>query len=248
MDIDGMGEQIVYRLIETGRLHDVSDFYTLTAQELALVELGREKKDGSPVVLGPTMAAKLAATVDASRDRPLWRLLFGLGIRHVGTTAAEALAGSFHDLFAIEKAPQKELTAVESVGPVIAASVRAFMDDADNIGVLQRLRERGVRTRDEVPAEPSRPRTLAGLSFVLTGGLDALTRDEAAVGLKALGAKVSGSVSKKTSFVVVGADPGSKYDKALELGVHILDEAALLRVLETGEPPAPAPAKERDGE
>jgi DNA ligase (NAD+) len=248
MDIDGMGEQIVYRLIDTGRLCDVSDFYTLTAAELAGVDLGREKKDGSAVVLGETMAAKLEAAVEASRDRPLWRLLFGLGMRHVGSTAAEALAGHFRDVEAIVAAPEEELTAVDGVGPVIAASVRAFMDNADNLAVIGRLRERGVRTRDEGPAAPERPQTLAGLTFVLTGGLEAMTRDEAGAGLKALGAKVGGSVSRKTSFVVVGSDPGSKYDKAVELGVAILDEAALVRVLETGGPPAavtagePAPA------
>jgi DNA ligase (NAD+) len=242
MDIDGLGEQILTRLIETERVRDVSDFYTLTAVELAALELGREKKDGSSVVLGETMAAKLMASIEASRSRPLWRSLFGFGIRHVGSTAAEALAGHFRDVMAIGRAPEEELTAVDGVGPVIAASVRAFMDDADNLAVIGRLRERGVRTRDEGPAEAERPQTLVGLTFVLTGGMEAMTRDEAGASLKALGAKVSGSVSKKTSFVVVGSDPGSKYDKALELGVPILGEAALLGVLATGEPPVPGEA------
>ncbi len=242
MDIDGLGEQLLYRLLEAGRIHDVSDFYTLTAAELADLDLGREKKDGSEVVLGETMAAKLVASIEASRDRPLWRLLFGLGIRHVGSTAAEALAGRFRDIAEIESAPEEVLTAVEGVGPAIAASARAFFDNKDNLAVIDRLRERGVRTRDEGPAPLERPQTLAGLSFVLTGGLEAMTRDEAGLALKALGAKVSGSVSKKTSFVVVGSDPGSKYDRALELGVPVLDEAALLAVLETGEAPRTAEA------
>jgi DNA ligase (NAD+) len=120
---------------------------------------------------------------------------------------------------------------------VIAASVRAFLDNPDNLAVVERLRDAGVSLAEERTA-PDRPQTLAGMTFVLTGALSRYSRDEAGAALKALGAKVSGSVSKKTSFVVVGDDPGSKYDKALELGVPVLDEAALERMLATGEPPA----------
>jgi DNA ligase (NAD+) len=238
MDIDGLGEQIMTRLTQTGRILDVSDFYTLTAPELAGLELGREKMDGSAVTLGETMAAKLAGSIDASRGRSLARLLFGLGIRNVGSTAAEVLAAHFGDIDAIAGAGEGELTAIDGVGPVIAAAVRAFFDNPDNLAVIERLKERGVHTRDDVPSEPARPQTLAGLSFVLTGGLVGMTRDEAGAALKALGARVSGSVSKKTSFVVVGSDPGSKYDRALELGVPILSEADVVGIIETGEPPA----------
>lgn len=241
MDIDGFGEQIVARLIDSGRVCDVSDFYTLTSDELSALDLGRTKVDGTSVTLGDTMAAKLMGSIEASRDRPLARLLFGLGIRNVGSTAAEALAGHFRDIDAIAQAGEEELTLIDGVGPVIAAAVVAFFDNPDNLAVISRLKERGVRTRDEGPTEPERPQTLAGLTFVLTGGLEAMTRDEAGARLKALGAKVSGSVSKKTSYVVVGADPGSKYDKALTLGVPILAETDLLRVIETGEPPAGGP-------
>jgi DNA ligase (NAD+) len=251
MDIDGMGAEIITRLVDSGLLHDISDFYILTEPALANLDMGRTKKDGSPVVLGRTVAAKLVAAVDQSRARPLARVLFGLGIRHVGATVAELLAAQFHSLDALGQAAAsleagKEGTAadpiarVEGVGPVIAASVRAFFANPDNLALIERLRERGVRLAEE-RAEPDRPQTLAGLTFVLTGALDRYTRDEAGAALKELGAKVTGSVSKKTSFVVAGEDAGSKYDKAVALGVPVLSEVDLARILETGRPPSATP-------
>ncbi|MGB4593761.1 MAG: NAD-dependent DNA ligase LigA [Coriobacteriia bacterium] len=237
MDIDGMGVEIVTRLIERGLLHDVADYYSLTFEGLASLDMGRVKKDGTPVLLGEVMATKLIVAVDVSRDRPLARLLFGLGIRHVGATVGEALAAAYRSLEAVVAAPAEELSAVDQVGPIIAASVRAFFDNPENVALVHRLEAAGVRTADERDAD-DRPHTLAGLTFVLTGALERYTRDEAGAALKALGAKVAGSVSKKTSFVVAGADAGSKYDRALELGVPVLAEEDLARVLETGEPPA----------
>ena len=256
MDIDGMGAEIITRLVERDLLHDVSDFYTLTEDTLSSLDMGRVKKDGSPVVLGPVVAAKLVAAVDASRIRPLARVLFGLGIRHVGSTVAEVLAAEFGSLESLIEAADVEppvageggvtlaaalaadpIARVEGVGPVIAASVRAFFANPDNRELVGRLRERGVRLADERIA-PDRPQTLAGLTFVLTGALELFTRDEAGAALKELGAKVAGSVSKKTSFVVAGEDAGSKYDKALALGVPVLTEEELIRVLESREPPA----------
>jgi DNA ligase (NAD+) len=255
MDIDGMGAEIITRLVERDLLHDVSDFYILTEDTFASLDMGRIKKDGSPVVLGPVVAAKLVAAVDASRRRPLARVLFGLGIRHVGSTVAEVLAAEFGSLETlIEAADLKPpvpgengvtvagalaadpIARVEGVGPVIAASVRAFFGNPDNRALVERLRDRGVRLADERVA-PERPQTLLGLTFVLTGALERFTRDEAGAALKELGAKVTGSVSKNTSFVVAGEDAGSKYDKALTLGVPVLSEEDLIRVLETGEPP-----------
>ncbi len=236
MDIDGLGYEITQMLVDQGLLHDVADYYTLTAEDLASLDTGRVKKDGGPVVLGEVVASKLAANLEASKSRPLARLIFGLGIRHVGSTVAEALAASFGSVDALVAASAEEIAAVEGVGPVIAASVRAFFDNPDNVEVVEKLRQRGVRLAEERRV-PERAQTLAGLTFVLTGALERHTRDEAGVALKALGAKVSGSVSKKTSFVVAGADPGTKLVRALELGVPTLDEAALERVLETGVPP-----------
>ncbi|HSQ22167.1 MAG TPA: helix-hairpin-helix domain-containing protein, partial [Coriobacteriia bacterium] len=152
--------------------------------------------------------------------------------RHVGSTVAEALAAAYPSLDALAAASEEDLAAIEGVGPRIAASVRAFFANPDNTAVLERLRDAGVRTEDE--AREVRPQTLAGTTWVLTGALEHLTRDEATAALKALGAKVTGSVSAKTSYVVVGADPGSKYTRALELGVPVLDEGQLQATLEDG--------------
>jgi len=253
-DIDGMGYEIVTRLVETGLLHDVSDYYTLTSEQLASLDTGRLRVDGSAITLGSTIAEKLVASIDVSRTRPLSRLLFGLGIRHVGSTVAEALSAAFGSIDAIADAaavtpplPGDGLTiaaalaadplaSVEGIGPKIAASIRAFFANPDNVAVIERLRAAGVVLAEERQA-PTRPQTLAGLTFVLTGALSAFTRDQAGAALKELGAKVSGSVSKKTSFVVAGEDAGSKYDKAVELGVPVLSEEDLVRIIETGQPP-----------
>ncbi len=242
LDIEGLGYEIIGRLIDARLVSDVSDFYTLDAGTLASLELGRLKKDGSPVVLGPVVAAKIAANIDASRDRPLARVLYGLGMRHVGSTVSEQLAGAFRSLEALEAASEEAIAAVEGVGPIIAASVAEFLRNPDNRSVLRRLADRGVRLSDEGRVPEARPATLAGLTFVLTGGLAGFTREEAGEALKAWGANVSGSVSAKTSFVVAGTDAGSKLAKALELGVPVLDEAALVRIVQTGDPPAGGPA------
>ncbi|HET6352317.1 MAG TPA: NAD-dependent DNA ligase LigA [Coriobacteriia bacterium] len=235
-DIDGMGSEIIMRLVETGAVHDIADFYTLSADQLAALDMGRVKKDNTPVTLGETVAAKLLASIEASRHRTLARVLFGLGIRHVGASVAEALAGAFGSLDALSAASAEEIATVEGVGPKIAAGVRAFLDNPDNLEVIEKLRASGVSLEDE-RTEPARPQTLAGLTFVLTGALERFTRDEATAELKALGAKVSSSVSKKTSYVVAGEDAGSKYDKAVELGVALLAEDDLARIIETGQAP-----------
>ncbi|MHB1017533.1 MAG: NAD-dependent DNA ligase LigA [Coriobacteriia bacterium] len=236
LDIEGMGAEIVGRLVDAELLHDVADYYTLTFEQLATLDLGRVKKDGSAVLLGETMARKLVTSIEASKDRPLARLVFGLGIRHVGATVAEALTRAFPALDELLAASDEDLAAVEQVGPAIADSVRAFGDNPDNVAIVRRLQAAGVRTADE-PRGPQRAQTLAGTTWVLTGGLEHFTRTEAGEALKALGAKVSGSVSKKTTYVVAGADPGSKYTTALELGVPVLSEDDLMAVLESGDAP-----------
>ena len=242
MDIDGMGEEIIGRLIESGRVTDVADYYTLDVVELSMLDMGRVNKDGAPIRLGETVAKKLMAAIDESRTRPFARPLFGLGIRHVGKTMAEALAAAFPSIDALMAASEEELAAVEGVGPKIARCVYLFFRTPDNVAVIERLRKHGVSLEDDMQAaeEDALPQTLAGLTFVLTGSLaqSGMTRDEAGAALKARGAKVSGSVSKKTSYVVAGEAAGSKYDKAIALGVPVLDEDALLHILETGEVPA----------
>ena len=241
MDIDGMGEEIVRRLVESGRVSDVADYYTLDEVELAQLQTGRTNKEGEPVCLGQTIAKKLVAAIDESRTRPFARPLFGLGMRHVGKTMAETLARAFSSMNALMAATEEQLAAVDGVGPKIAHSTYLFLRTPDNVQVIERLAKHGVRLADDMEAEAADalPQTLEGLTFVLTGSLtqSGMKRDEAGAALKARGAKVSGSVSKKTSFVVAGEAAGSKYDKAVALGVPVLDEAALLHIIETGEAP-----------
>ena len=240
LDIDGMGEEIVSRLVESGRVADVADYYSLTEDELAATSTGRVNKDGEIIRLGHTIAAKLVAAIEASKSRPFARVLFGLGIRHVGKTTAELLADAFPSMEALAAAGEGELAEVNGIGPKVAHGVWLFFRTPDNVSVIERLRAAGVAMAAEVmEVDEAVPQVLAGLTFVLTGTLAAsgMTRDEAGARLRAMGAKVSGSVSKKTSFVVAGESAGSKYDKAISLGVPVLDEAALLHLLETGEVP-----------
>ena len=240
LDIDGMGEEIVSRLVESGRVADVADYYSLSEEELASLDMGRVKADGEPVRLGHTVAKKLVAAIEASKGRSFARVLFGLGIRHVGKTTAEAIAAAYPSMDALSAAGEDELAGVYGVGPKVAHGMWLFFRTPDNVSVIERLRAAGVTMADEAVAVGEEvPQVLAGLTFVLTGMLahSGMTRDEAGARLKAMGAKVSGSVSKKTSFVVAGENAGSKYDKAVALDVPVLDEAQLLNLLETGEVP-----------
>ena len=240
LDIDGMGEEIVSRLVESGRVADVADYYSLSEEELASLDMGRVKADGEPVRLGRTVAKKLVAAIEASKGRSFARVLFGLGIRHVGKTTAEAIAAAYPSMDALASAGEDELAGIYGVGPKVAHGMWLFFRTPDNTSVIERLRAAGVTMADEAVAPGEEvPQVLAGLTFVLTGTLthSGMTRDEAGARLKAMGAKVSGSVSKKTSFVVAGENAGSKYDKAVALDVPVLDEAQLLNLLETGEVP-----------
>ncbi len=240
MDIDGMGDEIVGRLVESGRVTDVADYYSLDEVELSLLDMGRVNKEGNPIRLGETVAKKLVAQIQESKGRPFARVLFGIGIRHVGKTMAEAIAAAYPSIDVLMGASEEELAAVEGIGPKIAHSIYVFLRTPQNVEVIERLRRAGVNLANE-PGEAGEqlPQTLEGLTFVLTGALvqSGMTRDEAGAALKARGAKVSGSVSKKTSYVVAGEAAGSKYDKAISLGVPILDESQLLQILETGEIP-----------
>ncbi len=238
MDIDGLGDELVGRMVEQGLLSDVADFYDkLTEASLADVSMGRQSVDGDDIVVGKVIAKKVMAQVEESKGRGLARVLFGLGIRHVGANVAAALAKHFGSMQALLAAGEEDIAAIDGVGPKIAASVREFLSIEKNVAVVERLRAAGVVLEEE-QTEPARPQTLAGLTFVLTGTLEKYNRTDAGNQLKALGAKVSGSVSKKTSYVVAGAAAGSKLTKAQSLGVPVLDEDALDRILTTGEAPA----------
>ncbi len=229
-DIEVLGYEAVTALLESGLVADEGDVFGLTEQKLA----------HSPffIVKQGTLSAnsvKLLANLADAKNRPLWRALVALSIRHVGPTAARALADEFGSLDAIERASQEQLAAVDGVGPTIAASVAAWFTVDWHRAIIAKWRDAGVRLAEE-NFDPSRAaaRTLAGVTVVITGTLPGLSRDEAGESVRAAGGKVSSSVSKKTDFVVAGENAGSKYDKAVELGVPILDEPAFLRLLAEG--------------
>jgi DNA ligase (NAD+) len=236
MNIEGLGAAIVDQLVERCLVRDVADLYGLEAASLAdLVVAPRQAKSerARPRKLGK-VGHNLIAEIDASRQNELWRLVHGLGIRHVGERAAQVLARAFGSLKALEAADLAALEAVHEIGPVVAASVRSWFDQPSNRDLVERLARAGVRVEaadSERRAAAGGPGPLTGQSFVLTGTLSAMTRDQAAAAIGQLGGKVVGSVSKATSYVVVGADPGSKADKAQALGVPTLDEAAFLHLI-----------------
>ena len=245
MDIDGLGDELINRMVEEGVLSDVADFYDkLTEETLANMPTGRvydtdtaDHLSGDSIPVGHTIAKKVMAKVEESKTRGLGRVLFGIGMRHVGANVAELLAQEFGSIQALATAPVEKIAEIPGIGPKIAESVHEFFSIPENVAVIERLRQAGVVLEEEKP-ENELPQTLAGLTFVLTGTLEHFTRDEAGAQLKAMGAKVSGSVSKKTSFVVAGEAAGSKLTKAESLGVPVLDEAALHQILETGQAPA----------
>jgi DNA ligase (NAD+) len=226
MDIEGLGEERVRQFVDAGLLEDAADIYALTVDRL--VPLDR---------IGERSAQLLVDAIEASKRQPLWRVLVGLGINHVGPTAAQALARAFDDVNAIMTATEEQLTAIDGVGPTIAQSIGRWFSIDRNRRLLERLRAAGV----DPPGERGQQREIvdasfAGLTFVLTGSLENRTRDEAADEIAARGGKVTSSVSKKTSYVVVGESPGSKFAKAESLGVTILDEDAFEALLAGGQP------------
>ena len=245
MDIDGLGDELINRMVEEGVLSDVADFYDkLTEETLASMPTGRvydtdtaDHLSGDSIPVGHTIAKKVMAKVEESKTRGLGRVLFGIGMRHVGANVAELLAQEFGSIQALATAPVEKIAEIPGIGPKIAESVHEFFSIPENVAVIERLRQAGVVLEEE-KAENELLQTLVGLTFVLTGTLEHFTRDEAGAQLKAMGAKVSGSVSKKTSFVVAGEAAGSKLTKAESLGVPVLDEAALQQILETGQAPA----------
>jgi DNA ligase (NAD+) len=223
MNIEGLGEVLIRQLVEKGLVHSAADIYALTAETVQDLER-----------MGKKSAAKLMAQIERSKENEIWRLLNALGIRHVGERGAQVLADHFGSIEAIEAAPLEGLEHVHEVGPVMANSVRSWFDEPRNRTLVARLRKAGVRTVGERKATPVGPQPLAGKTFVITGTLEAMSRDEAQARIEALGGKVTGSVSRKTSYLVVGAEAGSKLDKARALGVPELDEAALLGLIMSG--------------
>jgi DNA ligase (NAD+) len=220
MNIEGLGESLVGQLCEKHLVRSYADIYALDAQTLEnLDRMGRKS------------AAKLLAEIDKSKTNDIWRLLYGLGIRHVGERGAQVLADHFGSIDAIEQASLDELQQVREIGPVLAASVRSWFDEPANRALVQALREAGVKVIGERKRAPAGPQPLKGKTFVITGTLESMSREAAQARLEALGGKVTGSVSKKTTALIVGADAGTKLEKARALGVETLDEAAFLRLI-----------------
>lgn len=235
MDIDGLGTKIIENLVASGLVKDAVDFYKLDVATLAEVSTGDEKKDGSPRVFGTRNATKAIEQIEASKQRPFESVLFAIGIRNIGKTTAEALARAFKTMDALMEASEVQLCQVDGIGEVVAQGVEEFFDTKDNRDFIERLRE--VELQMAIDESDAKPQTLAGLTFVLTGSLEHYDRATAEELLRAYGAKASGSVSKKTSYVVAGPGAGSKLRKAEELGVPVLDEDALVKIIETGEVP-----------
>jgi DNA ligase (NAD+) len=235
LDIDVLGYEAATALLASGVVHDEGDVFDLDATKLAGVPLFR-RKDGELTV----NADKLLAALDAARTRPLWRVLVALSIRHVGPTAAQALARELRDLDRIAGSTVPELAAVDGVGPTIAEAVVEWFSIDWHREIIEKWRQAGVRLAEAGGGDGPRP--LEGLTVVITGSLAEMSRDGATAALQSGGAKVTGSVSKKTAFVVVGDTPGTKYDRALTLGVPVLDEAGLQVLLTEGPDAARAAA------
>lgn len=221
MDIEGLGEKLIEQLVDLGWVETPADLYDpekIDADRLASLPRMGEKS-----------AAKLMAAIERSKKTTLARFIYALGIRHVGEATAKLLAGHFGSLDALMNARLDELTAIEGIGPVVAQSIRDFFDEPHNRQVIERLRRLGVHWEESTPAKKSR--ALAGLTFVLTGTLPRMSREEAKALIEAHGGKVSSSVSKKTDYVVAGSEAGSKLQRALELGVPVIDEDTLERLI-----------------
>ena len=218
MDIEGFGEAVIQQVVEKGWVKDFADLYDLKREQLLELDLFAEKR-----------ADNLIAAIQASKDRPLSRLLNALGIRHVGERMARTLASRFETLDRLTSASEDDLTSIRDVGEVVAASVRRFFDQKQVQALIARLKRHGVRL-DE-PKRETAGLPLAGKTFVFTGELDAMPRGEAEEKVRALGGEAGSSVTRKTDYVVVGKDPGSKAEKAKKLGLKILDEGGFLKLI-----------------
>jgi len=220
MDIDGFGEETATRFLREGVIKDAADIYGLDEERIVQLE-----------GFGEISARSLLANIEASKQQPFFRVLYALGIHGIGWVNARNLAAHFGSMDALLKATQEQIVETEGVGPVMAETLLEWLSDERTLDLIDRLRAVGLQMEQEGGPIPGTEGPLAGKTFVITGTLPNLSRDEATQRLEAAGAKVTGSVSKKTSYVVAGADPGSKLAKAQEIGTEILDEDGLLALL-----------------
>jgi DNA ligase (NAD+) len=224
MDIAGLGEKLADRFVDLGWIHDASDIYHLDWDQVSKLEGFGEKS-----------AENLREAIEKSKQQPLWRLIHGLGIRHVGERTAALLASRFGSLDALVAASQEDIARIAGIGDIVALSVYDFAQEPRNQELLKRFEAAGLRTSEE-RENGSNHRPLEGLTLVLTGRLDTMTRPQAEERLRQAGANVTSSVSKKTSAVIAGADAGSKAEKAAQLGVPILEESAIAGLLDGSVP------------
>jgi len=221
MNIEGMGEMLVGPLCEKGLIKSYADIYSLSQETLENLER-----------MGKKSAAKVLSELDKSKLNDVWRLLYALGIRHVGERGAQVLADHFGSIDDIECASLEELQQVREIGPVLAASVRSWFDEPANRELIEGFRKAGLKLKGERKVAPAGPQPLAGKTYVITGELSGMSREDAQARLQALGAKVTNSVSKKTTALIVGSEPGaSKTEKAQALGIETLDDAAFRRLI-----------------
>jgi len=239
MNIEGLGESLVAQLVDAGLVGDCAALFTLTIEQLAGLTSASVRGDGKAITrrVGEKYAEKVIAQLERSRRNPLWRLVFGLGIRHVGARVAQVLADGFGSLERLRSASLEELQETPEIGPIVAEAARSWLDEPRNWALVERLAEQGVRIAEEGGGRPAAavPGPMQGQAYVLTGTLASMTREAAAAAIGARGGRVTSSVSKKTSAVVVGADPGSKAEKARQLGVEVLEEAEFLARLKESE-------------
>ena len=236
MNIEGLGDAVVMGLLEHKLVASIADLYSLTDGQLGRLEhevVTRDKKTGEEktrmqALLGPKERADLLAEIEASKKAPLDRVLFGLGIRFVGQRTAQLLAEEFGSMEALMAASAEDLERVNEVGPRVSEAIREFFDEARNRTLVHKLEKAGLTMTAEKRKKTSQ---LEGLTFVLTGTLPNLSREEAKARIESAGGRVSGSVSKKTNYVLAGEDAGSKLDKAKELGVKVIDEDGLEELL-----------------
>jgi DNA ligase (NAD+) len=223
MDVEGIGEKLVMALLEAGLVKDVADIYSLTKEDLVKLERMAEKS-----------ATNVLTAIERSKERPFSRVLFALGILHVGSEVAVLLARHFPSIDRLASASVEELTTVPAIGPRIAESVASFLQEQGNRQLVEKLRQAGVRLEEEVTEEPGEPgeRPLTGMQFVVTGRLAAFSRSQAETRIKELGGSVTSNVSRKTDFLVVGEDPGSKLEQAQGLGTRLLTEEEFTELLQ----------------
>ncbi|TML75168.1 MAG: NAD-dependent DNA ligase LigA, partial [Actinobacteria bacterium] len=222
MDIDGLGEKQAYRFLQDGLITGVADIYELTEEKLVGL-------DG----FGEVSARNLLAAIEGSREVPFFRVLYALGVPGIGYVNARALAAQFRSMDALMAASAEEIEQTEGIGPVLARTIVETLAEKRTRELIERLRGYGLKMEDEGPP-PGADGKLAGLIFVLTGTLPDLSRERAAKMIEAAGGKVTGSVSKRTTYVVAGSEPGSKLARAEQLGVDVIDKERLLELLERG--------------